>query len=131
MQALEKHQYFCSSGICNVRKPSDDSTVSDDLVYLCLETVIYGHSVLIFCPTKNWCEKMAKNVAKEFFNLATSTEKDHNKAFVRTKIRENIQEGPIKDALEHLKRCPAGLVILSLINVNIYQNSFIFQSLSF
>ena len=103
----------------------------DDLVYLCLETVIYGHSVLIFCPTKNWCEKMAKNVAKEFFNLATSTEKDHNKAFVRTKIRENIQEGPIKDALEHLKRCPAGLVILTLINVNIYQNSFIFDSLSF
>ena len=39
------------------------------LVYLSLETVVNGHSVLIFCPTKNWCEKVADTVAKEFFNL--------------------------------------------------------------
>ena len=45
--------------------PSDN----DHLVYLSLETVVNGHSVLIFCPTKNWCEKVADTVAKEFFNL--------------------------------------------------------------
>jgi DNA polymerase theta len=45
--------------------PSD----TDHLVYLSLETVVNGHSVLIFCPTKNWCEKVADTVAKEFFNL--------------------------------------------------------------
>ena len=45
--------------------PSDN----DHLSYLSLETVVNGHSVLIFCPTKNWCEKVADTVAKEFFNL--------------------------------------------------------------
>ena len=45
---------------------------SDNLVYLCLETVLAGHSVLVFCPTKNWCEKLADTVAKEFFNLGRS-----------------------------------------------------------
>jgi hypothetical protein len=42
---------------------------TDHLVYLSLETVINGHSVLVFCPTKNWCETLADTVAKEFFNL--------------------------------------------------------------
>ena len=42
---------------------------SDHLVYLCLETVLAGHSVLVFCPTKSWCEKLAETVAKEFFNI--------------------------------------------------------------
>ena len=36
-------------------------------------SVIYlfsaGCSVLIFCPTKNWCEKLADSIAREFFFL--------------------------------------------------------------
>ena len=54
---------------------------SDNLVYLCLETVLAGHSVLVFCPTKNWCEKLADTVAKEFFNLGRS---------VHWKIMKNV-----------------------------------------
>ena len=48
-----------------VRIPND----CDNLIYLCLETVIQGHSVLIFCPTKKWCETMATNISQEFCKL--------------------------------------------------------------
>ena len=42
----------------------------DHVVTLCLETVLNNHMVLVFCPTKNWCEKLAETIAREFANLA-------------------------------------------------------------
>lgn len=45
------------------------STDDGDVVPLCLETVSVGCSVLIFCPTKNWCEKLADSIAREFYRL--------------------------------------------------------------
>jgi len=39
------------------------------VVPLCIETLRDGHSVLIFCPTKNWCERLAETVARELYNL--------------------------------------------------------------
>ena len=41
----------------------------DHILPLCLETVTEGNSVLIFCPTKNWCESLAVNIAREFHRL--------------------------------------------------------------
>jgi DNA polymerase theta len=55
-----------------VIKPSaTGSNKSDDgdVVPLCLETVSIGCSVLIFCPTKNWCEKLADSIAREFYRI--------------------------------------------------------------
>lgn len=42
---------------------------TDHVVPLCLETLNDGHSVLIFCPTKNWCEKLAETIAREFYGI--------------------------------------------------------------
>lgn len=42
---------------------------TDHVVPLCLETLRDGHSVLIFCPTKNWCEKLAETIAREFYGI--------------------------------------------------------------
>ena len=36
----------------------------DDVLFLCSETLSLGHSVLVFCPTKAWCEKLAVSVAE-------------------------------------------------------------------
>ena len=41
----------------------------DGIVALCLEVIRGGHSVLIFCPTKNWCEQLSNTIAKEFYGL--------------------------------------------------------------
>ena len=35
----------------------------DDVLLLCKDTVSQGHSVLIFCPTKAWCENLASTMA--------------------------------------------------------------------
>lgn len=36
----------------------------EDLVCICRERLLSGHSVLIFCPTKDWCEKLSLNLAR-------------------------------------------------------------------
>ena len=41
----------------------------DNILQLCIETISAGHSVLIFCPTKKWCEKLAEQIATAFFKL--------------------------------------------------------------
>jgi hypothetical protein len=44
----------------------------DHIVQLCLETLMNGHSVLVFCATKNWCEKLAEHIAKLFRTIGKS-----------------------------------------------------------
>lgn len=40
-----------------------NATDEDGLVHLCQETISEGHSVLVFCPTRSWCESLAKKLA--------------------------------------------------------------------
>ncbi|KAA0720083.1 DNA polymerase theta [Triplophysa tibetana] len=76
----------------------------DHIVSLCFETVQDRHSVLLFCPSKNWCEKLADTVGREFYNL-------HHKEIQSGSGVQSIsfnQEG-LQDVLAQLKRTPAGL----------------------
>ena len=41
----------------------------DHLVYLSIETLLEGFSILVFTPTKNWAEKLAETISKEVFAL--------------------------------------------------------------
>ncbi|TRY99611.1 hypothetical protein DNTS_004811 [Danionella cerebrum] len=76
----------------------------DHIVSLCFETVQGGHSALLFCPSKNWCEKLADSIGREFYNL-------HHKELQSGSGIQSIslnQEG-LMDVLAQLKRTPAGL----------------------
>ncbi|XP_030272825.1 DNA polymerase theta isoform X3 [Sparus aurata] len=76
----------------------------DHIVSLCYETVRDGCSVLLFCPSKNWCEKLADSIAREFYNLRHADR--HGEAEPRPVSLD--QEGLV-DVVAQLRRTPAGL----------------------
>nr|XP_008116560.1 PREDICTED: DNA polymerase theta isoform X1 [Anolis carolinensis] len=76
----------------------------DHVVSLCYETVQDGHSVLIFCPSKSWCEKLADIIAREFYNLQQKClQKTSTTAPVTLDTRR------IEELMGQLKNCPSGL----------------------
>ncbi|XP_032671376.1 DNA polymerase theta isoform X2 [Odontomachus brunneus] len=76
---------------------------TDNILQLCIETISAGHSILIFCPTKKWCEKLAQQVAAAFFKLGCG-----NTTFGEM-LKKEINSELIHETLEQLKRSPSGL----------------------
>nr|XP_048278394.1 DNA polymerase theta isoform X1 [Myodes glareolus] len=78
----------------------------DHIVSLCYETVRDNHSVLLFCPSKKWCEKVADIIAREFYNL-------HHQPEGLVKPSEfppvNLEQKSLLEVVDHLKRSPSGL----------------------
>ena len=53
-----------------IKDYSDTSSFQGDeenILAICFERVVEGHSVVIFCPTKSWCEKLASNISSASF----------------------------------------------------------------
>ncbi|KAK3555997.1 hypothetical protein QTP86_034344 [Hemibagrus guttatus] len=76
----------------------------DHIVSLCFETVQAGHAALLFCPSKNWCEKLADSVAREFYNLHHHEKQSESGVHSMSLDLEGLQ-----DVVAQLKRTPAGL----------------------
>lgn len=86
----------------------------DHVIPLCKETISGGHSVLIFCPTKNWCEKQAEAIARHFstighLGLSKNDGKNPKSDFVKASDLIAFDVEAIKEVLEQLKRSPVGL----------------------
>lgn len=70
----------------------------DNIIGLCLQTIREKNSVLIFCPSKNWCEKLAQNIANHLIENVIGI------------MGEALwDENALHDVMEQLKQTPAGL----------------------
>ncbi|XP_076974314.1 DNA polymerase theta isoform X2 [Tamandua tetradactyla] len=78
----------------------------DHVVSLCYETVHDGHSVLLFCPSKKWCEKLADTIAREFYNLHHQAEGSVKPCEIPPVILD--QKG-LLEVMDQLKHLPSGL----------------------
>ncbi|KAK3098715.1 hypothetical protein FSP39_022356 [Pinctada imbricata] len=89
----------------------------DHVIPLCLEMLKDGHSTLIFCPTKNWCEKLCETVARELYGLLRLTgmkQSDNQQKMENDQALEIARSLPLNrqallDAVEQLRRTPVGL----------------------
>ena len=93
---------------------ASDTVKGDEehIIPLCLEIIRNGNSVLIFCPTKNWCEKLSATIAKHF--KENPSLRAGSQGFVKaSELCESdgsvLDEKGIQDVLEQLKRTPVGL----------------------
>ncbi|KAM9363686.1 DNA polymerase theta [Symphorus nematophorus] len=76
----------------------------DHIVSLCYETVREGRSVLLFCPSKNWCEKLADSIAREFYNLRHADRQGEAEP-----QPVSLDPEGLVDVVAQLRRTPAGL----------------------
>ncbi|XP_048577953.1 DNA polymerase theta isoform X3 [Nematostella vectensis] len=84
----------------------------DHVIPLCKETISQGHSVLIFCPTKNWCEKQAEAIARHFAEIgsaALAAKNGQGTGFVRASDLISFDYESLREVFEQLKRTHVGL----------------------
>lgn len=74
----------------------------DNIIGLCLQTIRETNSVLIFCPSKNWCEKLAQNIASHLLEHVINSESI-------TEDKGLWDTDALNDVMEQLKQTPAGL----------------------
>ena len=83
----------------------------EGIIPLCVETIKDGNSVLIFCPTKNWCEKLSETIANFFIQNPTGIcfNKTSSEIDVKSPGFPLISKVLIEDVIEQLKRTQVGL----------------------
>lgn len=74
----------------------------DNIAQMCIETVVNGASVIVFCPSKDWCESLAIHVSQNIYKLGKSD------TLIGGKIRKEINRPLIDEVKEHLRNSPAG-----------------------
>lgn len=79
-------------------------TDTDNILQLCLETIEASCSVLIFCPTKNWCESLATQISTAFIRICSDETNE-----LRNILRSQFKNDLLLEVFEQLKFCPAGL----------------------
>uniref|UniRef100_A0A6I8P2U6 DNA polymerase theta n=1 Tax=Ornithorhynchus anatinus TaxID=9258 RepID=A0A6I8P2U6_ORNAN len=78
----------------------------DHVVSLCYEVIHQGHSVLVFCPSKSWCEKLADIIAREFYNLQ---QRQAEGGYPSHPAPVVLDQAGLQEVTDQLKRSPSGL----------------------
>ena len=120
IETIKVGQTIFDSNMQKISEINTNDIVKGDeehVIPLCLETIRDCHSILIFCPTKQWCEKLAKNIADNFKPLLMKDnveEVDVNAEVNNVHTTENTRTGfldanSIAEVIEQLRRSPVGL----------------------
>lgn len=74
----------------------------DNIGQLCMETILISASVIVFCPSKDWCESLALHVASSIYKLGKSNTP------IGEKLRQEINMQSIEEVKIHLRNSPTG-----------------------
>lgn len=74
----------------------------DHVAQLCIETLLEGCSVVVFCPSKDWCENLAVQLATAMHTLIKS-ESDVGK-----RLRAQLNQQAIDEVKQQLRDIPTG-----------------------
>lgn len=75
----------------------------DNIGQMCVETILEGGSVIVFCPSKDWCESLSKHLASFIYHIGKS------QTDMGVKMREQINFPLIEETKSRLRNCPTGL----------------------
>ncbi|SPP80381.1 DNA polymerase theta [Drosophila guanche] len=75
----------------------------DHVAQLCIETLLEGCSVIVFCPSRDWCESLAVQLAIAIRGLLQSGTE------LSGRLRSNLNPEAIKDVKQQLSEIPTGL----------------------
>lgn len=81
----------------------------DNVGQLCIETIVDSSAVIVFCPSKDWCESLALHVAGLIYKIGKSQTE------IGGKLREQINMQLIEEVKLHLRNCPTGLTCFSFV----------------
>jgi DNA polymerase theta len=85
---------------------SDDSNT----IYLAIDTMTKGMGALIFCATKAMCEITCRNIATNVYEFGRGKKPQNSQTKeIVDKLLPALNFGKIKELIEQLRRCPAGL----------------------
>ncbi|XP_036322893.1 DNA polymerase theta isoform X2 [Rhagoletis pomonella] len=76
---------------------------NDHVAQLCIETLLEGCSVIVFCPSKDWCENLATQLASAIQALIIN---DDNWG---KRLRLQIKNEAIEEVKKQLRDIPTGL----------------------
>ncbi|XP_041447673.1 LOW QUALITY PROTEIN: DNA polymerase theta [Drosophila obscura] len=79
------------------------SNDSDHVAQLCIETLLEGCSVVVFCPSRDWCESLAVQLATAIHGLIKSGTE------LSRRLRSNLNPEAIEDVKQQLRDIPTGL----------------------
>uniref|UniRef100_A0A182SAY3 Helicase C-terminal domain-containing protein n=1 Tax=Anopheles maculatus TaxID=74869 RepID=A0A182SAY3_9DIPT len=79
---------------------------ADHVISLCLETILEGCAVIVFCPSKDWCEQLAIALAS---TLHTLRKRDHTHEELRKRLCAQVDGVRQEEVVLQLRNSPAGL----------------------
>lgn len=82
---------------------------NEGIIPLCVDTIKEGNSVLIFCPTKIWCEKLSNTIASYFSMNPHLLDKKSHCFKKASEVMQNNDESYFDAVLDQLRRSPVGL----------------------